>query len=115
VKVYVAGPMAGYPAFNYPAFHDAAARLRAAGYEVVSPAEVPLPCGCSGVPPQCGADDHDWSEFLRAALIAMLREADSVALLPGWQVSRGATIEYQLATGLGMKILPLDEWLEAAA
>jgi hypothetical protein len=32
--------MTGLPEFNYPAFHAEAARLRAQGFEVVSPAEI---------------------------------------------------------------------------
>ncbi len=38
-KVYLAGPMRGLPLFNFPAFADAAAKLRAQGYDVFSPAE----------------------------------------------------------------------------
>lgn len=30
-RTYIAGPMSNCPDYNYPAFHAAAARLRAAG------------------------------------------------------------------------------------
>lgn len=39
MRVYLAGPMRGVPHFNFPAFHAAAAELRARGYVVFSPAE----------------------------------------------------------------------------
>ena len=39
-RVYLAGPMTGYPDYNYPAFHCAAEQYRAAGFDVVSPAEL---------------------------------------------------------------------------
>ena len=38
--VYLSGPMTGLPDFNRPAFHAAAAALRAQGYVVINPAEV---------------------------------------------------------------------------
>ena len=40
VRVYLSGPMKGYPDSNFPAFHATAAALRARGLEVVNPAEI---------------------------------------------------------------------------
>ncbi|WP_457825134.1 DUF4406 domain-containing protein, partial [Staphylococcus aureus] len=34
-RIYVAGPMSGLPELNFPAFHAAAAELRAQGFDVV--------------------------------------------------------------------------------
>jgi hypothetical protein len=112
--IYVAGPMAGLPEHNFPAFRRAALRLRTAGYWVISPHEIPLPCGCSGLPPQCGAPDHAWSDLLRADLVVMLSDAGAVALLPGWEKSRGATLEVHVAARLGIPVKPLDDWLQLA-
>jgi hypothetical protein len=42
-RAYIAGPMTGLPEFNFPAFHAAAASLRARGFEVENPAQRPLP------------------------------------------------------------------------
>lgn len=39
-RIYISGPMTGLPDFNFPAFHDAAARLRERGHEVANPAEI---------------------------------------------------------------------------
>lgn len=111
MRLYVAGPMTGIQAFNFPAFAAAAEALRAIGYDALSPHEVTLPCGCTGLPPQCGADDHAWREFVRHDLIAMLRHAEGVALLPGWERSRGATVERHLAEALEMKVHPVEYWL----
>lgn len=89
LKIYIAGPMTGLPEFNYPAFHTAAAQLRALGHEVFNPAENPAPA--------CGT----WEGYMRLAL-AQLVQCDAIALLPGWETSRGAKIEASLAADLGM-------------
>lgn len=93
-KVYISGPMTGLPDFNRPAFHAAAAQLRQAGYEVRNPADVRL------------GPDATWSDYMRVDL-PMLLECDLVALLPGWHKSRGARLEYTVATDLGIRTLSL--------
>lgn len=91
-RVYIAGPMTGLPEFNYPVFNAAAKRLRELGFEVENPAENPVP--------HCGS----WLGYMRLA-IRQLSKCDGVALLPGWQQSRGARIEHQLATQLGLVVV----------
>jgi hypothetical protein len=90
-RVYVSGPMSGYPGHNFAMFNAEAARLRALGYEVVNPVDVnPDP----GKP---------WEDCLRADLAAMLG-CDTIAMLPGHLNSRGATLELSVARSLGFKI-----------
>ncbi|KQR50128.1 DUF4406 domain-containing protein [Acidovorax sp. Leaf160] len=91
-RIYVAGPMSGYPQLNFPAFHAAAAALREAGHHVENPAEI-------------NADPNAaWLDCMRAD-IARLVTCDAVYMLPGWEQSRGARIEQQLAAGLGLDVL----------
>lgn len=92
MRIYVAGPMTGIPAFNYPAFHAKAAELRAEGHHVESPSE--------NTAPACGT----WEGWMRLA-IAQLITCDQIVLLPGWERSRGAEIEYRLARELGMEVV----------
>lgn len=90
-RIYLAGPMTGYPELNFPLFHSETARLRALGLDVVNPAEI-------------NADQAaEWSACMRAD-IAQLVTCDAVALLPGWRDSRGATLERDIAHRLGMHI-----------
>ena len=116
MKLYLAGPMRGYPAFNYPAFHAAANRLRILGHEVFSPAERDIE-----------RDNKDWGEIspsgdlaeaetkgfsLRDALGDDLnyicREAEGVAMMPGWIHSKGAIAEKATAEALGLKVIILE-------
>lgn len=91
MKWYLAGPMSGLPDLNFPAFHAETARLRLAGHEVVNPAEV--------------NPDHEmpWAECMRRDIPAMLT-CEGIALLPGWERSRGAKLEHHVATALGMRV-----------
>lgn len=89
MRWYLAGPMTGIQDLNFPAFHAEAARLRAMGYDVVNPAEL-----CPG--------ETDWSACMRTDIVAMMA-CDGVALLPGWERSRGARIEFNLAVDLCLR------------
>lgn len=94
-RVYIAGPMTGLPDFNFPAFHAAAARLRALGFEVENPAENP--------PPACGS----WLAYMRMA-VTQVAKVDMLVLLPGWEKSNGARVEFNLAVGMGLSVETLD-------
>lgn len=92
LRVYVSGPMSGLPESNFPAFHAAAATLRAAGHEVVNPAEFPIKSGTG------------WNDCLRMD-IAYLVTCDAIFMLDGWTASRGAQLEHHVALALGMTVI----------
>ena len=96
---YVAGPMSGLPDYNYPAFHAAAAQLRETGRTVLNPAENPVP--------PCGS----WLGYMRMA-VAQVAQADELVMLPGWEKSKGARVEFSLALGLGLEVMTLAEAME---
>ncbi|MDM8086331.1 DUF4406 domain-containing protein [Cellulomonas cellasea] len=101
MRVYISGPMTGYPGWNFPAFNAAEERLRTLGHDVLNPADG-------------GADEaKTWADYLRED-IGLVVTADAIAVLPGWQESRGACLEVHVAHQLGMTVLPIDRW-EAAA
>src|SRR6266700_7527506 len=99
MKIYLAGPMRGVPMFNFPAFHEAAARLRAQGHEVFSPAEKDAEAGQDGTKPALTI-----SHYMAIDLPEVCR-ADAVVLLPGWEKSQGATIEIAVGRAVGKQIL----------
>lgn len=100
MKVYLAGPMSGVPDFNFPAFMDAAKQLRAEGHEVFNPAEEDLRVWGDLETVRKKANYRD---CLRLDLNWILDHAEVIALLPGWEASRGANIELLLARVLGLK------------
>lgn len=98
MKLYVSGAMTGMPEFNFPAFNRAAEQLRLLGYEVENPAD-------KGI-----IDGWTWSDYLRYDLKALM-DCQGVAMLPGWPGSKGARLEFHVATELGMPCLSVETWV----
>ena len=88
-KIYIAGPISGLPNFNRDAFNAEAHRLLGLGHVALNPAILP--------------DGLEQAEYMDICL-AMLRCADGIFMLDGWQQSAGAKAEYALAEKLGLDI-----------
>ena len=95
-RVYLSGPMSGLPEFNYPAFFSAEEVLQNAGYTVENPARNQKP------------EPETWENYMRLAL-AQLTTCHCIALLSGWENSRGAQLELFVATTLGLRVLNIPE------
>lgn len=96
--IYISGPMSGLPNNNHEAFNEAAAKLRALGYTVVNPVEV-----CADMPA-----DAAWADHMRRD-VAALMGCSHIVMLPGWEISRGAGIEYDTAMGVGIEWMRMPE------
>jgi hypothetical protein len=91
-RLYLAGPMSDVPKYNFPLFNRVASRLRGQGYSVFNPAEN-----------KDGGLRRPRSYYMRLDIPALL-ESDAVAVLPGWEKSRGASLEVWLALDLDMPV-----------
>jgi nucleoside 2-deoxyribosyltransferase len=94
--IYLSGPMTGLPDFNRPAFDRAAETLRSKGYEVWSPAEA---FDRNVIMPR--------SYYMKEDIKALL-ECDTVMMLPDWESSRGARLEFEIAKELELPVLLLS-------
>jgi nucleoside 2-deoxyribosyltransferase len=85
--------MRGIPDYNYPAFNAVADLLRKQGHTPLNPA-----CNPPGLTP---------AQYMDIDL-AMLRAADAILLLPGWEESKGARVEANYAAYLGIPTMALE-------
>lgn len=94
-RVYLAGPMTGIKDFNYPLFNLVAARLRDVGHFVLNPAEL-------------NPTNVTYRAALAVDLAWICAHAEMIALLPGWQASKGATVEVALAACFRLPLLDIE-------
>ena len=92
MKVYISGPITGYPNGNAEAFGDAEDSIRWSGHEPVNPHKL--------------THDHGktWAEFMREDIKALL-DCQAIFMLKGWWHSKGAVIENKLAQELGIILI----------
>jgi hypothetical protein len=91
--LYLSGPMSGLPRCNFPAFNEAARRLRHLGFPVLNPADF------GGE-----RDDTPYKTCLSRDL-ALIPHAAIVVLLDGWAASHGAGVEIDVAIGLKIPLV----------
>lgn len=87
-RVYISGPISNNPRYieDFKAAED---KLRALGYEPVNP---------------CRNTGDTYKELIDARLKDLMT-CDAMYMLPGWQLSAGATLELKYAQTVGMEYL----------
>ena len=102
IRVYLSGPITGLPEEEYTRrFARAEQHYRTAGYEVVNPVTVGLELQKTNPQPT-------YADYMAADLEAM-RDCTHIALLEGWENSRGAQSEKREALKLGLEIMQFKE------
>lgn len=107
LRVYISGPISLGDSLSREAveanlgkFPAAARALSERGYKPVDPTH------------NAQQDGLVWLDYMRRDIHALV-ECDGIAMLDGWEKSRGACVEEQLARALGFRVASLDEWLSA--
>lgn len=96
MRLYLAGQMSNIPEFNYPAFRRAAQEWRECGWDVLDPSEK-----------FGGRTDLPYEVYIKASIIDVLA-CDAIAVLTGWEASKGASLEVHIGQVLGYQILDAD-------
>ena len=103
-KIYISGPITGMPDGNAKAFDEAEGFLTSLGHKAINPRYLNQP-------------GESWHDCMKRDLSVMLA-CDELAVLPGWENSKGAALEVEIAHRLlmpvrevysGSTILPPDE------
>lgn len=117
MNIYLAGPMRGIPEFNFQAFYTYADQLRAEGHDVFSPAEkdnerhgTDISKGNPTGDEKVATESHGFNlrESLAIDLAYICGTANAIAMMPGWEKSKGANAEKATAEALGLKIIYLE-------
>lgn len=95
---YIAGPITGHEETYEQTFAEAESKLKGMGATVLNPSLLPL-----------GLRSH--KSYMNIC-IPMLLEADVVIMLPGWEQSKGAKIEYIEAMSKDMPVFLLSQFVE---
>lgn len=97
-KVYISGAIAHYDLEERrQAFGQAERFLSLKGYSPVNPFKNGLP------------EDAHWREHMRAD-IALLLDCDFIYMLHGWELSKGAKLELDVASSCGIQVLFEDQF-----
>lgn len=113
MKLYIAGPMRGYPQFNFPAFFTAESQLTSLGHEVFNPARADndkfgVDVGAlspEGDEAKLGAQTgFTVRDALNRDMEWITKHADGIYMLKGWEKSAGAFAEWAMARGIGIEI-----------
>jgi len=116
MKIYIAGPMRGYPKYNYPLFDKVFKICEFQGFSPVSPAIIDREFGVKDEDlPENGADCNgivngagNQLSIIKRDLSALLK-CGAICLLPGWDRSTGAIAELAVAEWAGLTVYFYDE------
>ena len=90
-KIYISGPITGVAGADQ-VFDQAEKLLQAKGYDVVNPMKL--------------KHDHNnsWQNYMKVDIKALC-DCDAIYMLNNWYYSRGASLEFYIATQLGLNII----------
>jgi hypothetical protein len=118
--VYIAGPMTGLVKYNHPAFMRARDRWLANGFSPVTPFDSNNTIWRRHFARDFNPSEDvcDWGDPILDEILAenwlLVSRSATVALLPGWQNSKGSKAELLVAINSGKRIVDAEEGIPLA-
>lgn len=99
MKLYISGPITGYPNKNREAFEEVAAVVKQLGHDPVTPFDLNV------VEP---VESTDWVANMKRDL-KFVPTVDGFVMLDDWEKSKGACVEVAVAYFLEIPLYKLDD------
>jgi hypothetical protein len=111
--VYISGPMSGIENNNREAFYETERGLRGrkGALAIVNPARIGDMV--DSLFKNVFRTEAHWEDYMRVC-IRELSRATHIVYLPGWENSRGARLEHEIAVSLGIEAFDFDVDPDAA-
>lgn len=95
-KIYLSGPISANPKWqeDFKKAEETVAKFWQG--EIISPRQI-----AEQLKNDCPGEVFSWQDYMRIDLLLLLT-CDVIALLPGWENSKGAILEQQVAQALGL-------------
>lgn len=92
MKIYISGKITGIEEKAFVQFENKEAELKARGHDVVNPMKLP--------------HDHDkhWHSYMREDIKALC-DCNTIYMMKGWEDSKGAIMEHEIAVSMGLKVI----------
>jgi Domain of unknown function (DUF4406) len=92
--IYISGPITNIEGGNQQAFAAATDLLNELGYAAINPHQLFT---------NIDTTDFEWEDYMRGCIVALM-QANEVVTIDGWEQSRGAIIEVDLARKLNIPV-----------
>ena len=102
LKVFISGPMSGYPGYNFKKFREIEEKLKLYGAEVVSPERI-----CQKYTQEAVLKNYGLMAQMVAEQQDELLTCNAILLMNGWETSNGS--RYELSTALKNKMAIFQE------
>lgn len=112
-RIYIIGPVSGKPDNNIAEFERVRHELLAAGHEKVDIPHVFIDQRVGWEDSMLVSINHltRFDPMLHLETPRYLPIYTGVAMLDGWELSNGASMEHEIATTVGIPCKPWREWL----